>query len=126
MAKSLEDLVMGELEEFAGTLPEHFITAQKAGAKAAIRELKQNAPKKSGEYAGGWKQKTTKTRTGGETVVYNGKKPGLTHLLEFGHPIVSGGRTVGQAKAFPHMAQAQETANRVYLEELTKLIENDS
>lgn len=126
MAKSLDELVIGELEDFAGTLPEYFMTAQKKAAREAIKELQQTSPKKTGEYAGGWKSKTTQTRTGGETTVYNGKKPGLAHLLEFGHPIVRGGRAVGRAGAFPHLAQAQETANRVYLEELTKLIENDS
>lgn len=124
--KSLDELMMGELEAYVGTLPEHFVTAQKKAAKAAIKELNQTSPKKTGEYAKGWKSKTTPTRTGSETVVYNGDKPGLAHLLEFGHPVVVGGRKVGQAKAHPHLAAAQETANKVYEEELQKLIENDS
>lgn len=124
--KSLDELVMDELDDFVGALPEHFVAAQKAAAKAAVKELQNTSPKKTGKYAKGWKSKTTKTRLGGETTIYNAEKPGLAHLLEFGHPLIAGGRSAGDVKAIPHINAAAKTANAKYEEELTKLIENDA
>ena len=115
---------MGELESFVGLAPDAFEAAGKAAGKKAVKALKNTSPSKTGEYAKNWKVKTTKTRTGASTVIYQGKKPGLPHLLEYGHPIVSGGRTVGQAKAFPHIAAAQADAIKAYEDELTKRLEN--
>lgn len=120
---NLDEAIMAELDQFAGMLPDEIATAQKAAAKAAVKELKTTSPGK-GRYGKGWKTKTTKTRTGSETVIYNGDVPGLAHLLEFGHPIVSGGRTVGQAKAFPHIEPTEKNVVDVYEKELTKVLEN--
>lgn len=122
-ADNLDKAVMAELDEYAGMLKEEIVTAQKAAAKKTIRELKQTSPGK-GKYGKGWKSKTTTTRTGAETVIYQGDLPGLAHLLEYGHPIVSGGRTVGQARAFPHVVPAAETAANNFEKELTRTIEN--
>lgn len=120
---NLDEAIMAELDQFAGMLPGEIEKAQKAAAKAAVKELKTTSPGK-GRYGKGWKTKTTKTRTGAETVIYNGDVPGLAHLLEFGHPIVSGGRTVGQAKAFPHIEPTEKNVVDVYEKELTKVLEN--
>ena len=120
---NLDDAIMAELDQFAGMLPDEIMQAQKSAAKSAIRELKVNSPG-DGKYHKGWKSKTTKTRTGAETVIYQGDLPGLAHLLEYGHPIVSGGRTVGQARAFPHVDPAAENAAGDYEKELTRTIEN--
>ena len=121
----LDKAVMGELDKFAGMVLEDIVTAQKTAAKSAVKELKATSPKRGkGTYAKGWKSQTTKTRTGSSTVIYNGKQPGLAHLLEFGHPIVSGGRTVGQAKTFPHIEPAEANVVKAYEEELTRAIEN--
>lgn len=120
---NLDEAIKAELDQFAGMLPDEIATAQKAAAKAAVKELKTTSPGK-GRYGKGWKTKTTKTRTGAETVIYNGDVPGLAHLLEFGHPIVSGGRTVGQAKAFPHIEPTEKNVVDVYEKELTKVLEN--
>lgn len=126
-ADDLEKLVMNELDRYAGMLPGSIEAAQKATGKQVVKILKNSAPgKNKKEYARGWKSKTEKTRTGANTVIYNGKKPGLAHLLEFGHPIVSGGRTVGQARAFPHIEPAEKDAERIYEQELTKELENDT
>lgn len=120
---NLDEAIMAELDQFAGMLPGEIEKAQKAAAKSAVKELKTASPGK-GRYGKGWKTKTTKTRTGAETVIYNGDVPGLAHLLEFGHPIVSGGRTVGQAKAFPHIEPTEKNVVDVYEKELTKVLEN--
>ena len=122
-ADNLDAAVMAELDEYAGMLKEDIVKAQKAAAKNAIKELKRTSPGK-GKYGKGWKSQTTLTRTGAETVIYQGSQPGLAHLLEYGHPIVSGGRTVGQARAFPHVDPAEENAVKDYEKELTGAIEN--
>lgn len=122
----LDSIVMGELDQYAGALVKDIEAAQKAGAKAAIRELKQTSPKRTGEYAAGWKSKTERTRTGTTTTIYNGDKPGLAHLLEFGHPIIKGGRTVGRAEAIPHIKKAEKTAIDVYEKTLKERAENGS
>lgn len=121
---NLDKAVMAELDQYAGMLREDIAAAQKVAAKKAIKDIKRNAPGKKGKYKKGWKSKTTTSRTGASTVIFNGDLPGLAHLLEYGHPIVSGGRTVGQARAFPHVDPAEETAANEYEKELTRAIEN--
>lgn len=120
---NIDKAIATELDQFAGLLKKDIVAAQKAAAKKAIKDIKANAPGK-GKYARGWRSKTTQTRTGASTVIYQGDRPGLAHLLEYGHPIVSGGRTVGQAKAFPHVDPAEKTAADYYEKEITRAIEN--
>lgn len=122
---NLDKAIKAEFDAFAGLLVSDIATAQKAAAKQAIKEIKADAPG-SGKYGRTWKSKTTQTRTGAETVIYQGDRPGLAHLLEFGHPIVSGGRTVGQAKAFPHVEPAEKIAAGAFEKELERVIENGS
>lgn len=111
------------LDEFYMMLPEDIAKAQKTAAKRAVRTLKANSPG-DGRYHKGWKTKTEQTRTGAATVIYQGEQPGLAHLLEFGHPIVSGGRTVGQARAFPHIEPVEREVIDVYEKELEKVLED--
>lgn len=120
--EDLDKAVMAELDQFAGMLPGEIEEAQKSVGKAVVRILKQNSP--GGKtYPKGWKSKTERTRMGANTVIYQGKQPGLAHLLEFGHPIVSGGRTVGQARAFPHIESAEADAERLYETEIMRRLE---
>lgn len=118
LAKAVGD----ELDAFAGLCQEAIVNAQKTAAKTARNEIKKRAPGKN--YPKEWKVKTETSRTGATTFVYQGTRPGLPHLLEFGHPIIRGGRTVGQAKAFPHIKPAEEAAMQKYEEEIRKEIEN--
>ena len=77
--------------------------------KKAVKKLQQSSPKrqtrygKSTGYARSWKFKKIRSRTGAiESKVYN-EQGQLTHLLEYGHPIMQNGTKVGQARAFPHI-----------------------
>lgn len=112
------------LDQYAGVLPEIIAEAQKAAGKRAVKDLKSDSPRKSGEYAKGWKTKTETSRTGASTTIYNGDKPELTHLLEFGHASISGGRTLGQVKAYPHIADAEKKAAAYFESELQRRLEN--
>ena len=75
-------------------------------AKDTVKELKSKSPKKTGEYASGGKAEIKKGRLSTYATVYNAKKPGLPHLLEFGHAKTGGGRT----RSFPHVKPAEAHA----------------
>lgn len=117
---SLDKIVMRELDQFAGLLPETIMEAQKAAAKAGVKKLKKISPTMTGDYAKAWKSKTVKTRTGSTTTIYNSEKPGLIHLLEFGHAKVGGGRTQGT----PHVEPEETEVAKLYEEELRRRLED--
>ena len=75
--------------------------AVKETAQALAADLRETSPKDTGEYAKGW---TAKKEGPGRYVVYNKKKPQLTHLLEHGHAKRGGGRVEGR----PHIKPAEE------------------
>lgn len=116
---NLDKAVMAELDQFAGMLPGEIEAAQKTTAKAVVKKLKNDSPKRGkNKYAKGWKSKTERTRTGSKTTIYQGAQPGLPHLLEYGHPKVNGGRT----REIVHIKPAETEAIRLYEQELTKSI----
>lgn len=126
MATSVNDLdkaVEAELDRFALLTVDAIQEAQKTAAKNAVKTLKKTSPGRGG-YAKGWKQTTQKTRTGSTTTIYQGEKPWLPHLLEFGHPIIAGGRTAGQAKAFEHIAPVERQALSEYEADIARRFES--
>ena len=82
--------------------------------KEAVKMLKATSPvneksPQKGRYAKGWKyERGKKVRGATMSYVRNAKDPQLTHLLEFGHPIVRNGVTVGNADPIPHIAPVAE------------------
>ena len=120
-ASNLDRVVMAELDAYANALPDDIMDAQKTAAKAAVKDLKNTSPSETGKYAKSWKTKSTKTRTGAETVIYNAM-PGLPHLLEHGHDVKVNGRKVGHAKAYPHIKDAEEKAMQLFEKELERRI----
>lgn len=102
--------IMNILQEYkAGVdvITEDSVRDATNAARACVREL---SPSQNGKktYKRNWR---TKFINDGQThigIVYQGKWPGLTHLLEYGHAKVGdkGGRTEAQA----HIAPAQEEA----------------
>lgn len=84
-----------------------------------VKDLEKGGAYNGGaEYNAGWDSKEQGKAKGKLAyVVYNASKPGLAHLLEFGHAKQNGGRT----RAFAHIAPVnEETGDRVikHLEEL--------
>ncbi len=77
-------------------------------AKETVQELKENSPKRSGEYAKNWQRRKQSTT---EQLIFQ-KDPTyrLTHLLENGHALKRGGRKVGTVPPKPHIGQAEERA----------------
>lgn len=69
------------------------------------------------EYKKGWRAKRSPS---GGWVVYNATNPGLTHLLERGHALASGGRT----RAFPHIAPIEQQIIRDFEREVREALRN--
>lgn len=81
--------------------------------KEAVQKLKKVSPvnEKSpnkGRYAKGWIYEKGKTTYNNQNkikgVVRNKTDPQLTHLLEYGHPIVRNGVKVGEALPIEHIS----------------------
>lgn len=77
--------------------------------KEAVKKLKATSPvnpkgKHSGRYAKGWTyEKGKKYRGKSVGVVRNRTDPQLTHLLEYGHPLVRNGKVIGNVQAKEHI-----------------------
>lgn len=90
-------------------------------ADSAVKELQENSPKKSGKYVKSWKKKEQQLATGSKSAtIYNEKHYRLTHLLEYGHATVNGGRVA----AHPHIATVEQKVIKDFEDELRKGIEN--
>ena len=86
-------------------------------AKKVVKDLKAAGDFNNGEdFRKGWTSKTENTRLGASVVVYNKTKPGLAHLLEFGHAKTNGGRT----RAFNFIAPIADTVEKQFLETFQK------
>lgn len=90
-----------ELAAYSDDVTEGIKKSIRKETRAAVRQLKATSPRKTGEYAGGWRSRVAyESREDLRIRIYNGKKPGLTHLLEHGHAKKNGGRVNG----IPHIA----------------------
>lgn len=80
--------------------------------KEAAKKLKQTSPvneksPQKGRYAKGWTYEKGKTTYNNQSkvkgVVRNKTDPQLTHILEYGHPLVRNGEVVGNVDAIEHI-----------------------
>lgn len=116
--------ILNALHEYNTELALAVNEQAKKTASKLVRELKDISPRRphnGKHYADGWRQRQTKKdKTESEFTVFNANKPGLTHLLEFGHAINGGTERV---KAYPHIAQAEEKAANRFIDQVEKAIE---
>ena len=86
-------------------------------SKKTAQNLKSTSPKgPTGKYAKGW----TVSNINGKKVVHNKTDYRLTHLLEYGHAKVNGGRVSGK----PHIRPAEEQAISDFNEAVRKALGN--
>lgn len=87
----------------------------------AAKELKaliqSTAPKRRAKYSRSWRVKCTEnTSFRYAKTVYSHKEYSLTHLLEDGHALIRGVRTIGKTKAYKHIAPSSEKIKKSYIE----------
>ena len=99
------------LEEYSGLVNTEVKKIAKEVAKEAVEELKNTSPvgkgSRKGHYKNGWRAKVvSETANAINITVHNAKKPGLAHLLEYGHAKKKGGRVAAK----PHIAAVEQKA----------------
>ena len=89
-------------------------------AKESASKLRDTSPRKTGDYAKGWKVKKERGKDGLQTaIVHNKTNYQLTHLLENGHVVRNKKGTYGRTRAIKHIAPVEEWA----VDELPREIE---
>ena len=99
------------LDDYGDNFTEKMRAAVLEVANIAKQEVKAGSPKKTGKYKRGWAVKedaVSRLRT--EAIVHNRTRYQLAHLLEKGHALKKGGRTIGQVAPIVHIQPAEEHA----------------
>lgn len=91
-------------------------------AKKTVKQLEKTSPNRTGDYAKSWASK--KTGKTGQIIYARDPEYRLTHLLENGHALKSGGRTVGQVAPIKHIERAEEAAVNEFIDEVTRRLGN--
>lgn len=118
---NLAKAIQKELEAFEGFTDEAVNEGLSETAKNAVRKLRNAHPRDAGnwdKYNKGWTVKKVKKEK--RATVHNADQYRLTHLLEKGHAIKRGGRKVGDAKAFEHIAPVAEACETELIENIRK------
>lgn len=107
--------IMKALNEYVDIEKEKLVEALDYAAKEGKKKVEQKSPKKTGDYAKGWKISKSDRGTPKRTI-YN-QNGWLPHLLENGHVKRGGGRVEG----IPHIYPAEQYAIKVLEEKLNEL-----
>ena len=119
----LQKELQGILSEYEAEVKETIEETLPKVGKETVKELKETSPKDRGKYQKTWTSKIEEDRLGKKLIVYNSENYRLTHLLEHGHALVSGGRKVGETKAIEHIEPAQEKAVEKVIKEIKRRLE---
>lgn len=102
------------LEDYKGDVDKIVGEAITDVAKATVKTMKTAGTfGGTGKFKKSWSVRIEKKRLYTDATVYN-KKPGLTHLLEFGHAKQNGGRT----KAFDFIAPVNDKVQTDVIERI--------
>ena len=113
----LASTVMKELQEYSKLTAQDTKAAVKKVAAATRKEVQSGAPVRTGKYQKSWSTKTLlESAVSLQMVVYSPSRYQLAHLLEFGHAKRGGGRV----RAIPHIAPAEQNAERKLELELSR------
>lgn len=121
LAKAVNDI----MAEYAGLVTETLEEAVDITAKETVKELKATSPKASGAYAKAWAQKKVPqsgSSSYGRVAYVKAPHYRLTHLLEYGHAKVNGGRVAAR----PHIAEAEQKAIANFEARLREGLNNDT
>lgn len=111
----VEDLaaaIADELENYRQEVTDGLKREIKSVAKECKSEIQQSAPILTGRYRKGWQDKVAyEDDEDVRVTVRNRTDYQLTHLLEYGHAKVNGGRVEGH----PHIGPAEQNAEKKLL-----------
>ncbi|EAG3249422.1 HK97 gp10 family phage protein [Listeria monocytogenes] len=113
--KNLNITIAESLKAYTKDVEKELEAVQKKVVSDGVRKIKQKSPVRKGTYASGWKMK--KVVNG--YVIYNAKRPGLTHLLENGHAKRGGG---GRVKGIKHIEPVEQEIIKDYLAETERVL----
>lgn len=117
------ELIVKELGKYTEGVTKEIKKAARKLSKEAKQVLKETSPRSDIDhehYADSWTTKINETDKEISVIIHNKKKPGLTHLLEFGHTAVNGTRVDG----ITHIAPVQEKINKDFAKECERIIGN--
>ncbi len=101
----LADLVMDGLREYSELADTAMKKAVRKTATSVKKEISENAPKRTGDYAKSWAtKKVTENSHKLEITAHSKNRYQIAHLLEHGHAKRGGGRVNGKL----HIAPAEE------------------
>ena len=113
--------LMAELSQYTAEVAEEVKQACKDISKELTANIQRDSPVKTGEYKKGWTSKVAfEDKNNIRITTYNAKKGSLTHLLEFGHSKVNGGRVDGK----PHIRPNEEKAKQDLVARIEKAVQN--
>lgn len=117
-----------QLKEYTDEVKEGIWDTAMKVSESAVQRLKEDSPKRhkgknAGKYAKDWMRTLDK-----DGVVIHNKAPTyrLTHLLEKGHQLRCGGRKIGEVPAYPHIANVEKDCIKEYVEQVERMIKNDT
>ncbi|MDU4479353.1 HK97 gp10 family phage protein [Clostridium sp.] len=113
--KGLSNEIVKTLAEYTNEVTEGIEKKKEDVAEKAVKRLRETSPKgTTGSYAKGWRA----SDINGKKVVHNKTDYQKTHLLEYGHAKVNGGRVAAK----PHIRPVEEQAIKEFTEGVEKVI----
>ena len=109
------------IDEYIEGIEEEVEKASKGVSSAMVNKLKKNSPTGKGmeHYKDGWKKKKVGKRG---YVVFNDKKPGLTHLLNNGHLIANAHGEYERYEGDDHITKAADWATEEFEKRVKKAL----
>ena len=111
------------LDQYRGAVQLCLEEAVDVTARETVSQLHNTSPRRTGAYAKSWTHNKTPWLKGngyGRVIFAKAPHYRLTHLLEYGHAKVNGGRVPGQ----PHIAPAEQKAVQDFEHRLREGIEH--
>jgi hypothetical protein len=120
---NIASVLTDELQKYSDEVADEVKQACRDVSKEMTDNIKADSQrlfKGTGKYAKGWKAKVSyEDKNNIRLTTYNSTEPQLTHLLEYGHAKVNGGRVEGK----PHISPNEEKAKRELTERIEKKVQ---
>lgn len=108
------------LEEYSEEVSKAMYVAMDETCDEVVDELRTAGEFGGRKYRRGWTKDISQRFSGYvEAKVWNKKHYRLTHLLEFGHQLVLGGRKRGDVRAFEHIKPINDKVPEIYQKKMS-------